>query len=187
MNFRAANLPFILLLHLLHLLLRCRRLPPSKDRAYGSGSWLPSSLALLAACGGCIWAFYAVLGPTTQQISGATDVINDYYSNIKAQNYAAAYLDLSLNGQNPLTQDQYVQQAHARDTQYGRVTSYLLAGLSSNLATGTNSSGLTLTATVDVTRCKGASSTGRSCSSYNTVLTLQKVAGRWKIVDFYKI
>ncbi len=164
--------------------------PPTPVKRSRAWIWIVGaffSLALLAACGGCIWAFYAVLGPATQQISGATDVINDYYSNIKAQNYAAAYLDLSLNGQNPLTQDQFVQQAQARDTQYGRVTSYLLAGLSSNLATGTNSSALTLTATVDVTRCKGASSTGRSCSSYNTVLTLQKVAGRWKIVDFYKI
>ncbi len=109
--------------------------PPTPVKRSRAWIWIVGaffSLALLAACGGCIWAFYAVLGPATQQISGATDVINDYYSNIKAQNYAAAYLDLSLNGQNP-------------------------------------------------------SSTGRSCSSYNTVLTLQKVAGRWKIVDFYKI
>ena len=146
------------------------------------------SLALLAACGGCIWVFYAILGPTTQQLSGATRVINDYYSNIKTQNYAAAYLDLSLNGQNPLTQDQFVQQAQARDAQYGRVTSYLLAGLSASSSTaGTDPFHLTITATVNVTRCKGEGSTSSSCTSYNTVLTLQQVAGRWKIVDFYKI
>src|SRR2546421_5232086 len=89
--------------------------PVKKSRAW---IWIVVtffSLALLAACGGCIWAFYAILGPATQQIGSATRVINDYYSNIKAQNYAAAYLDLSLNGQNPLTQDQFVQQAQARD------------------------------------------------------------------------
>ena len=162
--------------------------PVKKSRAW---IWIVVtffSLALLAACGGCIWAFYAIVGPTTQQISGATRVINDYYGNIKAQNYAAAYLDLSLNGQNPLTQDQFVQQAQARDAQYGRVTSYLLAGLSPSSSTaGSDPFRLTITATVDVTRCKGESSTSRSCTSYNTVLTLQQVAGRWKIVDFYKI
>ncbi|HKF36398.1 MAG TPA: hypothetical protein VKB35_05805 [Ktedonobacteraceae bacterium] len=162
--------------------------PVKKSRAW---IWIVVaffSLALLATCGGCVWAFYAVLGPATQQLSGATRVVNDYYSNIKAQNYAAAYLDLSLNGQNTLTQDQFVQQAQARDAQYGRVTSYLMAGLSTSPSTtGTDPFRLTITATVDVTRCKGESSTSRSCTNYNTVLTLQQVAGRWKIVDFYKI
>jgi hypothetical protein len=116
-------------------------------------------------------------------------VVNDYYSNIEAQNYTAAYLDLSLNNQNSLTQEQFVQQAQARDVQYGRVTSYLLAGLSpSPSTTRTDPFNSTFTATVDVTRCEdAASSTGRLCFNYNTVLTLQKVAGRWKIVEFYKI
>ena len=146
------------------------------------------SFALLAACGGCVWAFYAILGPATQQLSGATRVVNDYYGNIEAQNYAAAYLDLSLNNQNSLTQEQFVQQAQARDVQYGRVTSYLLAGLSpSPSTTGTDPFNSTFTTTVDVTRCKGESSTSHSCFNYNAVLTLQKVAGRWKIVEFYKI
>jgi len=162
--------------------------PVKKSRAW---IWIVGaffSFALLAACGGCVWAFYVIVGPVTQELSGATHVINDYYGNIKAQNYAAAYLDLSLNGQNTLTQDQFMQQAQASDAQYGRVTSYLLAGLSTSPSTtGTNPLRLTITATVDVTRCKGESSSSRSCSSYNTVLTLRQVAGRWKIVDFYKI
>jgi len=146
------------------------------------------SLALLAACGSCVWALYAILGPATQQVRGATRVVDDYYSNIKTQNYTAAYLDLSLNNQNPLTQEQFVQQAKARDVQYGRVISFLLAGLSfSPSTTGTDPFSSTFTATVDVTRCKGESSTGRSCFNYNAVLTLQKVAGRWKIIEFYQI
>src|SRR5215471_4687328 len=65
--------------------------PVKKSRAW---IWIVVaffSLALLAACGGCTWAFYAIVGPITQQISDATRVINDYYGNIKAQNYAAAY------------------------------------------------------------------------------------------------
>jgi len=166
-------------------------LPPTPVKRSRAWIWIVVaffSLALLATCGGCVWAFYAILGPATQQLSGATRVVNDYYGNIEAQNYMAAYLDLSLNNQNSLAQEQFVQQAQARDVQYGRVTSYLLAGLSpSPSKTGTDPFNSTFTATVDVTRCKGESSTSRSCFNYNAVLTLQKVAGRWKIVEFYKI
>jgi len=167
-------------------------LPPTPVKRSRAWIWIVVaffSLALLAACGGCVWAFYAILGPATQQLNGATRVVNDYYSNIEAQNYTAAYLDLSLNNQNSLTPEQFVQQAQARDVQYGRVTSYLLAGLSpSPSTTGTDPFNSTFTATVDVTRCKdAASSTGRLCFKYNAVLTLQKVASRWKIVEFYKI
>jgi hypothetical protein len=166
-------------------------LPPPPVKRSRAWIWIVVaffSLAVLAVCGGCAWAFYAILGPATQQVSGATTVVNDYYSNIKAQNYTAAYLDLSLNNQNSLTQEQFVQQAQARDVQYGRVTSYLLAGLSpSPSMTGTDPFNSTFTATVDVTRCKGESSTSHSCFNYNAVLTLQKVAGQWKIVEFYKI
>lgn len=166
-------------------------LPPPPVKRSRAWIWIvvALSLILLVVCGGCAWAFYAILGPATQQVSGATKVVNDYYDNIEAQNYAAAYLDLSLSNQESLTQEQFVQQAQARDVQDGRVTSYLLAGLSSSPATtGTDPFNLTITATVDVTRCKdAASSTGRLCFNYNAVLTLQKVAGRWKIVDFSKI
>ncbi len=145
------------------------------------------SLAFLASCGICIWASYAYISPVAQQLSGAIDVVDDYYSNIQAQNYATAYLDLSLNGQNRLTQDQFVRLAQARDAQDGRVRSYVLGqpAYSSNPTSGLDFSHLTIT--VDVTRCKGGASSGQSCLSYTTLLTMQKVAGHWKIVDFYKI
>jgi hypothetical protein len=145
------------------------------------------SLAFLASCGICIWAAYAYLSPVAQQLSGAIDVADDYYSNIQAQHYATAYLDLALNGQNRLTQDQFVQLAQTRDAQDGRVRSYILGqpAYNSNPTSGLDLSHLTIT--VNVTRCKGGASSGQSCLSYTTLLTMQKVAGHWKIVDFYKI
>jgi hypothetical protein len=145
------------------------------------------SLAFLASCGICIWASYAYISPVFQQLNGAIDVADNYYSNIQAQNYATAYLDLFLNGQNRLTQDQFVRLAQTRDAQDGRVRSYMLGqpAYSSNPTSGPDLSHLTIT--VDVTRCKGEASTGQSCLSYTTLLTMQKVAGHWKIVDFYKI
>jgi len=145
------------------------------------------SLAFFASCGICIWASYAYISPVAQQLNGAVDVVDDYYSNIRAQNYAAAYLDLSLNGQNQLTQDQFVRLAQTRDAQDGRVRSYVLGqpAYSSNPTSGLDLSHLTIT--VDVTRCKGGEASGQSCLSYTTLLTMQKVAGDWKIVDFYKI
>jgi hypothetical protein len=143
------------------------------------------SLAFLASCGICIWASYAYISPVAQQLSGAIDVADDYYSNIQAQNYATAYLDLSLNGQNRLTQDQFVQLAQTRDAQDGRVRSYVLGQPGSNPTSGLDLSHLTIT--VNVTRCKGGTSSSQSCLSYTTLLTMQKVAGHWKIVDFYKI
>jgi len=145
------------------------------------------SFAFLASCGICIWASYAYINPVAQQLSGAIDVVDDYYSNIQAQNYATAYLDLSLDGQNRLTRDQFVQLAQARDAQDGRVRSYMLGqpAYSSNPTSGLDLSHLTIT--VNVTRCKDGASSGQSCLSYTTLLTMQKVAGHWKIVDFYKI
>lgn len=163
---------------------------PSTTPARRSRRWIwivvsILSLAFLGSCGSCIWASYAYISPVAQQLSGAIDVVDDYYGNIQAQNYATAYLDLSLNGQ--LTQDQFVQLAQTRDAQDGRVKSYMLGqpAYGSNPTSGLDLSHLTIT--VNVTRCKDGASSGQSCLSYTTLLTMQKVAGHWKIVDFYKI
>ncbi len=50
-------------------------LPPPPVKRSRAWIWIVVaffSLALLAVCGGCVWAFYAILGPATQQLSGAT-------------------------------------------------------------------------------------------------------------------
>ena len=50
-------------------------------------------------------------------------MVNDYYHNLQTKNYDAAYRDdLALS--NGPSQLEFVQQAQARDAQYGPITSY---------------------------------------------------------------
>jgi len=137
------------------------------------------SVAFLGSVGLCGWAFSSIFTATFQQATGSVIVVNDYYTAIQAQNYAAAYSYLAPQGQiSGLTQDQFVQQAQNRDTLYGVVVSYVLgqSSFASNPSTGPDLSYMTIT--VNVTRNR---------LSYSVLLTVHQVGGSWKITDFDRI
>jgi hypothetical protein len=135
---------------------------------------------LVLSCGLCTWAGYMLVAPTVQDETSALALVNNYYDAIQARNYTAAYSYLAPKGTiNGLTREQFIQQAEARDTRYGPVHSYTPGQPSINGNTGGNSPGSLnlshLTITVNVTRTQ---------LKYPVALSLEKINGTWKIVDF---
>ncbi|MDQ2906404.1 MAG: hypothetical protein ABI456_24070 [Ktedonobacteraceae bacterium] len=159
-------------------------LPAPVSASKSSRKWIWISITVVSAilvvsCGLSFWVFYSLSNTVSQQLDSVTHVVNDYYGNIQAQNYAAAYQDLaparSIRG---LTPAQFTQQARSRDSQSGVVRSYQ----SATPANGTTASGQldlsSYTVLVDITR---------SNSTYTVLLTVSKVGNGWKIVDFDRI
>jgi hypothetical protein len=135
---------------------------------------------LVLSCGLCTWAGYMLVAPTIQDETSALSLVNNYYDTIQARNYTAAYSYLAPKGTiSGLTREQFIQQAEARDTRYGPVHSYTPGQASINGNTGGNSPGSLnlshLTITVNVTRTQ---------LKYPVALSLEKINGTWKIVDF---
>jgi hypothetical protein len=135
---------------------------------------------LVLSCGLCTWAGYILVAPTIQDETSALALVNNYYDAIQARNYTAAYSYLAPKGTiSGLTREQFIQQAEARDTRYGPVHSYTPGQASINSNTGGNSPGSLnlshLTITVNVTRTQ---------LKYPVALSLEKINGTWKIVDF---
>jgi hypothetical protein len=110
-------------------------------------------------------------------------LVNDYYEAIQSRNYNDAYLDLALKGTaSGLTREQFIQQAESRDTQYGPVRSYVSGQASPTASTDDGS-----TASLSLSRLTITVNVTRAHLSYAVVLTLEKVGGSWKIVDFDRI
>ena len=133
------------------------------------------AVAFLISCGLCSWAFYSLFNTTFQQVSGATNVAQEYYKDIQNHDYADAYKFLQIT---TLTQADFVQQAQATDTQNGVVRSFTTEqpAFTTNPSTGPNLSQWRIT--VDVTREK---------TSYPVLLTVQQSGNTWKITYFDKI
>jgi hypothetical protein len=135
---------------------------------------------LVLSCGLCTWAGYMLVAPTVQDETTALSLVNNYYDTIQARNYTAAYSYLAPKGTiSGLTREQFIQQAEARDTRYGPVHSYTPGQAAINGNSGGNSPGSLnlsyLTITVNVTRTQ---------LKYPVALSLEKINGTWKIVDF---
>ena len=132
-------------------------------------------IVFLVACGLCSWAFYNIFNTTFQQVSGATNIAQDYYKDIQNQDYADAYRYLQVSN---LTQADFTQQAQRSDTQYGVVQSFIMEqpSFATNPNSGPNLSQWRIT--VDVTRGK---------SSYPVLLTVQQFGNTWKITYFDKV
>ena len=155
--------------------------PPTRK----SRKWMWIVITMLAgvlvlSCGLCTWAGYILVAPTIQDETSALSLVNNYYDAVQARNYTAAYSYLAPKGTiNGLTREQFVQQAEARDTRYGPVQSYTPGQAAINGNTGSNSPGSLnishLTITVNVTRTQ---------LKYPVALSLEKINGTWKIVDF---
>jgi hypothetical protein len=131
---------------------------------------------ILASCGLCGWGAYTFVSSTYQQVSGALNVVDDFYSNLQAENYSAAYSDLAPQGQIiGLTQSQFTAQASKLDQQYGPVASFSLGqpSFSNDAGTGPNLSRFTIA--VDIKRTH---------LSYTALLTVNKIGGTWKITQY---
>jgi hypothetical protein len=129
----------------------------------------------LISCGLFGWAFYQLFNTTIQQVSGATDVVNNYFRHVQHQRYANAYQDVQISS---LTQDDYIAKAQASDTQNGLVLSFVIEQptFGSNSSSGPDLNRWKVT--VEVTRAK---------TSYPVLLMVQDIGGSWKItyIDRY--
>ena len=106
--------------------------------------------------------------------SAPATVVNQYYTALANQDYAAAfqYLDLSLVGPlgHMITQAEFIERAQAYDAEHGKITNYSLAGVQANPSRRVF--------TIKVTRWSGA---------YRTHLRLTKQGYNWKIVGFDRL
>jgi hypothetical protein len=133
------------------------------------------AVVFLVSCGLCSWAFYSLFNTTFQQVSGATNVAQEYYKDIQNQDYAGAYKFLQISN---LTQADFTQKAQTNDTQNGLVQSFIAGQptFTTNPTSGPNLSQWRIT--VDVTREK---------ASYPVLLTVQQSGSTWKITYFDRI
>jgi len=134
---------------------------------------------LLAGCGICGWGAYSIFNSTYRQVSGAVNVVDDFYSNLQAENYNAAYSDLAPQGQIiGLTETQFTGQASQLDSHDGPVTSFVLGQptYSTNAGTGPDLSRFTITVAVK-----------RTHLSYTALLTVQQIGGTWKITEYDRL
>ena len=137
------------------------------------------SVLILASCGLCGWGAYTIFNSTYRQLSGAINVVDDFYSNLQAANYSAAYSDLAPQGQIiGLTKTQFTTQASQFDTRYGPVTSFVLGqpSYTTNSGTGPDLSQFTITVSVK-----------RTHLSYTALLTVKQIGNTWKIIEYDRL
>ena len=156
-----------------------RRPPVRKSRR---GLWITLSIVgavLLITCGLCSWAAYSFVAPAVQGVSGSLNTVDDFYGNLQSKDYTAAFGDISTQYElRSLTQTQFVQQASARNSQYGAILSYAPGqpAYASNPDGGFDFTRFTIS--VDVKRAR---------LSYTTTLYLRKIGNNWKITNFDSI
>ena len=137
------------------------------------------SVFVLAGCGLCSWGFYSIFHSTFQQVTGALNVVDDFYTNLQSQSYVAAYSDLAPQGQiSGLTEAAFVAQASGLDQQYGPVVSFVPGQPSFKTDPNTGPDLSHFTMVVDVKRTH---------SSYTALLSLANIHGSWKIVEYDRL
>jgi hypothetical protein len=153
--------------------------PVKRSRAW---IWIVSSIlavTLIASISLCGWGISSIFGSTTQKLTGALNVVDNYYSAIQHKQYDKAYSYLAPQGniQN-LTVAQFTKQAQDQDRQLGDVSSYTsdMPSYSVDPQTGPDLTHLTIP--VEVTRGQ---------HTYTVQLTVVETDGQWKITDFNKI
>jgi hypothetical protein len=136
-------------------------------------------VTLLVACGLLGWGVYSLFNSVYQQVSGSLTVVDDFYSNLQAENYSAAYSDLAPRGQIiGLTQAQFTSQASKLDGQYGPITSFVLGQPSFSTSSNSQPDLTRFTVTVDIKRTR---------LSYTVLLTVNKINGTWKIIEYDRL
>jgi hypothetical protein len=137
------------------------------------------SVFVLAGCGLCSWGLYNIFSSTYQQVSGALNVVDDFYTNLQSKNYSAAYSDLAPQGQiSGLTETAFTAQASKIAEQDGLVVSFVPGQPSFRTDPNTGPDLSHFTITVDVKR---------HSSSYTVLLSLAKINGTWKITDYDRL
>src|SRR5579859_1616859 len=137
------------------------------------------SVFVLVGCGLCGWGFYNIFSSTYQQVSGALNIVDDYYTNLQSNNYTAAYTDLAPQGQiSGLTEASFVSQAKKIAEQDGPVVSFVPGQPSFRTHPNTGPDLSHFTITVDVKR---------HSSSYTVLLSLARINGTWKITDYDRL
>lgn len=146
-----------------------------------SRRWLWITLSILGAvllltCGLCSWAAYNFLAPAVQGVSGSLNVINDYYGDLQAKNYVAAFGDINTQYElSGLTETKFAQEASSRESQYGPILSFT-PGQPAYASTSNGGFDFTrFTISVDVKRAK---------LSYTTTLYVREIGNNWKITNF---
>ncbi len=138
-----------------------------------------TSVIILFGLGACGWLSFQVFGIAYQQVTGSVNVANSYYGAIEAKNYSAAYADLNPQGSiRGLTQAQFIQHAQQIDSQDGPITDY---------TPGVPNYNYSATSLPDLSSFTLPITVSRTHTAYTVTLTLQKVRGQWKIIDFTKI
>ncbi len=144
--------------------------------------WIVSALVgtlLLVACGLCGWGAYTFISPLYQEVAGAVKVADDYYANLQARDYHAAYADLApqdtISG---LSEQQFTSQASERDGTYGPVNSYVLEQPTFRTDPNNGPDLSHFTISVDVKR---------SHLSYTVALSVAKIGNDWKITDYSRL
>lgn len=152
--------------------------PPPPVKRSSKWVWIIVSIfatGLLVSGGLCAWAFYTLYNTTLQQASGSVNVVNDYFKQIQNQAYVNAYRDLQISG---LTQDDFIAQAQASDTQNGLILSFVVQQPTSVSNPGSGPDLSQWRFTIDVTRAK---------TSYPVLLTVKQIGGDWKITYYDRI
>lgn len=127
------------------------------------------AVCVLLLCGGGGWAIYNVAGAIFQQVNGATQVVQDFYTRVQQQDYASAFQDMQLKGE---TAGDFTKKAQAVDQQYGMLRSFSVGISSLTSNAGANSNAWQVT--VQVTRAS---------NSYPVIVSVDNMNGTWKIVD----
>jgi hypothetical protein len=137
------------------------------------------SVFVLAGCGLCGWGFYNIFSSTFQQVTGALNVVDDFYTNLESQKYTAAYSDLAPQGQiSGLSEAAFISQASKLDEQDGPVVSFTPGQptFRTDPNTGPDLSHFTITVNVK-----------RTHSSYTVLLSLANIQGTWKITEYDRL
>jgi hypothetical protein len=158
-------------------------MPPTARKPRPRWFWVVIALVssiVLVTCGLCSWGLYNIFSSTYQQVAGSIDVVNDYYTNLQASNYRAAYNDLAPQGKiRGLSEQQFTSQASQRDKTYGAINSFALAGqpgFTTNPDTGPDFTRFTMNVHV-----------ARGRLSYSVALSVARIGHSWKITDYSQL
>jgi len=125
------------------------------------------SVSVLLVCGAGGWAFYNIFNTVSQQVNGATQLVEDFYQRLQNNDQNEAYIDLQING---LTSGAFLQQVQTVIARYGSLTSFNLDSTSFS----SNAGSLRWQIMMDVTR---------QHASYTVPVRVDSINGAWKITE----
>lgn len=153
---------------------------PQQPRQSRRALWIVLGIfggLIVLSCALCGIFFALGIGFFARTVAAPINVVDQYYTAIKNQNYTTAYSYIDTNSNltapngQPLSQELYMTAAQALDVGKGKVSSYTIGSPSVN----NNVTSLTVT----VNRA--------NAQAYDVHLQLKQVNGTWKIISFDNI